>query len=130
MKLIIAGSRNIQDYEVVLEAMKSSPFNINDVDVLFSGGSEGVDKIAENIFEDNYESDISLYPVYEYIDVAPKDEVAPLIRNTQMAEDADALIAVWDGRSSGTKDMIDKARENNLDLYIHRTDNKKLSDFV
>lgn len=129
MKLIIAGSRNIQDHHVVLEAIKSSNFNMNNVDTLLSGGAEGVDRIAEDIFENKYESDISLYPVDEYTDKAPKDEVAPLIRNSDMAENADALIAVWDGNSTGTEDMIEKARKNNLDLYIHRTDNKRLSDF-
>jgi len=37
-------------------------------------------------------------------------------RNEQMANDADALIAFWDGKSKGTKNMIDAA--NKLGLYV------------
>jgi hypothetical protein len=38
------------------------------------------------------------------------------IRNGQMADYADALIAVWDGKSKGTGNMINQARENRLPL--------------
>jgi hypothetical protein len=41
-------------------------------------------------------------------------------RNKQMAEYGDALIAVWDGESRGTKTMIEFARERGLQVYIHR----------
>ena len=40
------------------------------------------------------------------------------IRNAQMADYADALIAFWDGESSGTRDMIRKAEEKGLKVYV------------
>ena len=40
-------------------------------------------------------------------------------RNASMAEYADALIAVWDGVSRGTRNMIQEARKRGLKVYIH-----------
>ena len=40
-------------------------------------------------------------------------------RNSQMAYYADACIAFWDGKSTGTGDMIRQAKENELKLKIY-----------
>ena len=40
-------------------------------------------------------------------------------RNEQMADNADSLIALWDGRSRGTKHMIDIAHRKGLKVYVH-----------
>ncbi len=42
------------------------------------------------------------------------------LRNYQMAEYADVLIAFWDGRSAGTKDMIRKAMSKGLEVHVYR----------
>lgn len=44
------------------------------------------------------------------------------IRNKKMANYAEALLAIWDGKSCGTKNMIQQAKENNLRIYVHRID--------
>ncbi len=41
------------------------------------------------------------------------------IRNQQMAKYAEALIAVWDGRSHGTRDMIGKAKRLGLTVKVY-----------
>ena len=41
------------------------------------------------------------------------------IRNQEMAEYADALIALWDGKSKGTENMISEAQKRGLKVYIH-----------
>ena len=45
---------------------------------------------------------------------------AGYIRNEQMAKEADALIAFWDGKSKGTKHMIDIARSKGLLIRVIR----------
>jgi hypothetical protein len=40
------------------------------------------------------------------------------IRNREMAEEADALIAFWDGQSRGTKDMIEVAKKKGLKVRV------------
>jgi hypothetical protein len=37
-----------------------------------------------------------------------------------MAQDAGALIAIWDGVSRGTADMLTRATRHGLRVYIHR----------
>jgi hypothetical protein len=39
-----------------------------------------------------------------------------------MAEYADALIAIWDGESRGTKNMIEEATKRGLRVYVKRID--------
>lgn len=41
-------------------------------------------------------------------------------RNVQMAEYADALVAFWDGASSGTKHMIETAQKMGLDVRVKK----------
>ena len=48
----------------------------------------------------------------------PVKGIAGYLRNKQMAEYADALIAFWDGESKGTKHMIDLAKKNGLKVRI------------
>jgi hypothetical protein len=46
-------------------------------------------------------------------------EAAGTIRNVRMAEKAEALIAIWDGNSPGTKHMITIAKHKKLKVYVH-----------
>lgn len=42
------------------------------------------------------------------------------LRNIEMGDYADALIAIWDGESKGTKHMIDYATKVGIKVYVHR----------
>jgi hypothetical protein len=111
MRVIIAGSRGINDYQIVLDAIYESPFVIRTV---ISGGANGVDKLGEKwakATKRNLEVFHANWALYK--------QAAGAIRNRQMAEHADALIAVWDGVSPGTANMIDEARKRGLKVYVH-----------
>ena len=43
---------------------------------------------------------------------------AGMIRNKEMAEYAEALIAIWDRRSKGTKHMIATAKRLGLQVFV------------
>lgn len=111
MKTIIAGSRTVTDPMVVEDAIRKSGFHITEV---VSGGCQGVDLIGEGWASENslhvhrFPADWSTYG----LSAGPR-------RNATMAEHADALIAVWDGVSRGTKNMIQEARKRGLKVYIH-----------
>lgn len=66
-----------------------------------SGTAEGVDKIGEKWAEENNKS-IAKLPYEDYLNDNAAN-VAPLVRNKEMAEYSDQAIIVWDGSSSGTK---------------------------
>lgn len=125
MKTIIAGSRSIED--VVFKLIENAVDNGFSVTEVVSETAEGVDKIGEKWAEENNKS-IAKFPYEDYL----KDNtanVAPLVRNKEMAEYSDQAIIVWDGSSSGTKNMIEEAKDKNLNLHINRTDNTDITDF-
>ncbi len=112
MRTIIAGSRTITDYAVVVEAVRASEIVPS---VVLSGAARGVDVLGERWAAD-HRITLERYPAEWHI----WGKAAGAIRNKQMAEKADALIAVWDGESPGTRDMIHKALTARLIVYVHR----------
>lgn len=110
MKTIIAGSRNINDYNLLLEAVNKSNFNIT---CIISGGAKGVDSLGERY---SIEHKLPLGIFNAKWEKYGKN--AGYLRNKEMVENADALIAIWDGKSKGTKHMIDIAKERELDTYV------------
>lgn len=116
MDVIIAGSRSINDKEdkteIVGKAIESAPF---DIDKVIHGGAKGVDSIAEELSQEHFELKTEIYPA-EWEQFG--DAAGPR-RNRQMAKEADALIAVWDGDSSGTRNMINEALRHGLQIFVH-----------
>lgn len=110
MRTIIAGSRDITNYDDVLESVIDSNFQISQI---LSGGARGVDTIAIQIAKDFNIPYIVYNAHWEQYGKA-----AGFIRNELMAKSADALIAAWDGKSAGTKHMITIAKQLKLKVYI------------
>lgn len=111
MKTIIAGSRDIHDYALVVSAVARCGWQITEV---ISGGAPGVDTLGEKWAAENgipcrrFPADWAKYGMRR----------AGPLRNSTMASHADALIAVWDGQSVGTKDMIYKALRKGITVYV------------
>ena len=82
-----------------------------------SGHASGADSLGEK-FAADHNLQCELYPA----DWDKHGKAAGPIRNAEMAEVADALIAFWDGQSRGTKSMIDLARKKGLQVAIVRYD--------
>ena len=89
MKLLIAGSRSIKDFDL---AGHVPP----EVELIISGGADGVDTLAEKYADENRISKLILRPKYEKYGKA-----APLKRNEEMVDLADAVLIIWDGKSKG-----------------------------
>jgi len=118
MNVIIAGSRKITDYKIVKATIENSGFNITQ---LISGHCPlGVDTLGEKwAIENNIP--IKIFPA-NWKNYGP---AAGPIRNSQMIEYSDALIAIWDGTSKGTKDIIKKAKKKGLKIYLLDTSIQK-----
>ncbi len=113
MKVIIAGSRSITDANVLLKAVAEADFDITEV---VSGGAKGVDRLGE------------LYAKLKGITVKQflpawggyAGNRAGHVRNGQMAQYADALIAITTGpESKGTAHMIHMAKERGLKTFVY-----------
>lgn len=108
--VIIAGSRGITNYSLVKEAIKESGFKIKEI---VSGGAIGVDSLGERYAKEN---NIPLNIFYARWDLFGKR--AGRVRNEEMARNADALIAIHDGISNGTRHMIEIAKQKGLKVYV------------
>lgn len=123
MKTIIAGSRDIpMDHAyygigLCMGTMSKKGMNVTEI---VSGGARGVDKFGEEIGV-QYGIPVKVFPAHW--DAYGKK--AGFLRNAAMAEYADALIAIWDGKSRGTKMMIELAQKKGLPVEIYRTDEVK-----
>ena len=112
MKTIIAGGRTITDYSLVLSALAESGFEPTEI---VSGMALGVDTLAIQ-----YATEHNL-PLKEFhADWKKHNRAAGPIRNREMANYGDALIAIWDGESRGTKNMIEEATKRGLKVYVKR----------
>ncbi len=111
MKVIIAGSRHIHSYVILKQAVQCSMFIITEV---VSGNAPGVDRLGERWALDNNVT-VRPFPAKwgEY------GNAAGPIRNIAMAHYADALVAVWDGRSKGTKHMIETMQQLGKVVHVH-----------
>ena len=110
MKVIIAGSRSIEDYEQVLLSVNNSGFHITEV---VSGRAKGVDHLGEY-----YASRHSLPCAYFTADWNKYGKRAGHIRNAEMAKYADAAVVVWDGKSTGSANMIENMKRLNKPYYV------------
>ena len=111
LRTIVAGSRGITGYVYVRECLDHGvPWKI---DCVLSGTARGVDQLGErwaaerNIAVERYPADWNLH-----------GKSAGYKRNEEMARNAAALVAFWDGISRGTKHMIDIAHRHGLRVVI------------
>jgi hypothetical protein len=112
MKVIIAGSRNITLWPFTMKSItRESGFDITEV---VSGTARGADQMGEEWARNN-NIPISRFPA----NWESYGKGAGMVRNKEMAYYADALIAIWDGISSGTKNMIDNMKKLNKPIHIH-----------
>jgi len=110
MRTIIAGSRNIFDYNLIKEVISRSKFDISEI---ISGNAKGVDRLGEKYGREEL-IPVRIMPAFW----ALYGKKAGFYRNYSMALYSNALIAIWDGSSSGTKHMINIARKKKLKIYI------------
>ena len=98
MKLLIAGSRSIEHFDL-------SPYIPLDTDTIISGGARGIDTLAERYADARGLRKIIIRPNYDLY-----GRRAPLVRNDEMIALADTVLVIWDGISHGSKYTIDRAR--------------------
>lgn len=123
-KVIIAGSREFTDYELLKERMDTllankidktkSDFGIE----IVSGTARGADRLGEKYAKEmgfkikRFPANWELY-----------GKRAGYIRNAEMRDYADACVVFWDGKSKGSKHMINLAREKNMLIRIIKYQN-------
>ncbi len=110
MKVAIVGSRNLS----VSDLGKYLP---TDTTEIVSGGARGIDSCARNYAVENGIKLTEFLPDYKKF-----GRRAPLVRNLEIIDCADQVIAFWDGISRGTKHVIDscKRKSKPITVYIRK----------
>lgn len=108
MKVAVVGSRNLY----VNDLGKYLPENVTEI---ISGGAKGVDTSAREYAILNRIKLTEFLPEY-----SKYGRSAPLKRNITIIENADLVLAFWDGSSRGTKYVIDQCRKRNISIKVFK----------
>ena len=107
MKVGVIGSRG-------LTVDNLEQYLPEDTTEIVSGGAKGIDTCAR---EYALSHDIKLT---EFLpEYSRYGRGAPLKRNLQIIEYADVVIAFWDGKSKGTKYVIDNCKKQGVQVDVH-----------
>ena len=109
MKTIVAGGREFNDYEYLNRVLQA-----HDITMIVSGTARGADRLGE-MWADNNNVPVKKHPA----DWNKHGKSAGYIRNSEMAKCSEALVAFWDGKSRGTKHMIDLATKEGLVVTVY-----------
>lgn len=107
MKIAVIGSRNIVTADI-------GKYTVG-ADEIVSGGAVGIDTCAEEYARANGLKITVFLPAYELY-----GRGAPIVRNKQIVDYADKVVAFWDGKSKGTLSVIKYAEKvgKNCEIVI------------
>jgi len=112
MNLGIVGSRDFNDYDKLKKEILTL-YSIDKIKCIVSGGANGADKLGERFAEE-----FNLKKRIFYPDWNKYGKRAGFIRNKDIVDNSDKLIAFWDGKSKGTKLTIDLAKDKINIIFI------------
>jgi hypothetical protein len=130
MRLIVAGGRDftndedrLEEHYLLGEDTLSKLVRGNNVSEIVCGKARGADTFGENWGRANG-LDISEFPA----DWKRHGKGAGPKRNMLMGDYADMLLAFWDGKSRGTKHMIDYMRKLGKPVMVKLYNQETLED--
>ncbi len=117
MKVAVIGSRGFKDYKTMVKVLDA--INITEV---VSSGAKGADKLAEKYAQERG-LPLKLFLPLHQTDPATKYHVKWFfVRNCELVDYSDQVVAFWDGLSKGTRFTIDYARKQGKPVLIPETE--------
>ena len=107
MRVAVVGSRGLEVHDLEKYLPEGTT-------CIVSGGARGIDSCAKRYAVENGVDYVEYLPDY-----AKYGRRAPLVRNDQIVENADVLLAFWDGQSRGTAYTIRRARTLNKEMHVY-----------
>ena len=123
MLTIIAGSRNARERDVI-QGIMNCPW-VKEITRVISGKAHGADRYGEFWAERNgltvlkFPAEWNIYGM----SAGPR-------RNKEMAQNANALIAIWDGSSTGTSSMLNYAEKYDLKTFVYYYNENRFEERV
>jgi len=110
MRVIVCGSRGWQDRQKIADRLFDLPVE----STIVHGAAKGADRMAHQEAEK-----LGLLVEPHPADWGKHGKVAGPYRNATMAAlGADLCLAFWDGRSNGTRDMMDRADTHGIPVEV------------
>ncbi len=115
--IIIAGSRSFTDYKLLCQVMERMVSKLSEF-IILSGGAEGADRLGERwALAPLNTSRCKAVKIFRP-DWRKHGKSGGPIRNQEMVDEADALIAFHDGSSPGTADVIRRAKTKGIRVKV------------
>jgi len=112
MNLGIIGGRDFDKYDVLRHQI--DPIRSNyDISCIVSGGARGADSLAER-----YANEYNIKTLIFKPDWDKYGKAAGFIRNSDIINNSDLVIAFWNGNSKGTLDSINKALNTKTNIIV------------
>lgn len=108
MKVAVIGSRTFNDYQKLKDTLSKI-----DISLVVSGGANGADKLGEQYANENNIPTKIFLPDWD-----KHGKRAGFIRNSDIINECELVVAFWDNESKGTKDSIDKAEKQGKKVLI------------
>lgn len=122
----VVGSRSFDNWKLLKQTLDC--YIRKDKDIICSGGADGADSLAERYADTYLDSrkivhearwqDFSEPCVKKWGRYGAYNALAGHRRNSLIVEDSDIIIAFWNGKSTGTKNTIDKAHKKGIPVVI------------
>ena len=112
MIVIVAGGRDFNDYPR-LKGKLDAILYLQESPTIMSGMARGADSLAVR-----YAAERGLALIERPADWLRNGRRAGFMRNETMAQEADSLVAFWDGHSRGTQHMIETMRRLNKPVRV------------
>lgn len=90
---------------------------------IISGGARGIDKVAEQYAKDKNLKTLILEPDWDNL-----GKVAGFVRNDDIIKLSDVILAIWDGTSNGTFDVIEKCLKKHKPIYLLKGTEEKIEE--
>ncbi len=107
MKVAVVGSRTITVADL-------APYLPPETEEIVSGGAKGIDNCAREYALANRIKLTEFLPEYEKY-----GRGATIVRNKKIVEYADVVVVIWDGKSKGTKSVLNFCDKLRKPVYIH-----------
>lgn len=122
MRLAIVGSRSIEDPDVLVEGLRRirKQFPGVEIDEIVTGGAAGADWLGED-----YARRVGIKLTVFHPDWNRYGKRAAFLRNRDIVQNADVVLALWDGESKGTKMTLDLAERHYKPTVIVYPDDVK-----
>ena len=110
IKLGVVGSRGFNDYKLLkdtLDKYKDKTF------VMVSGGAKGADQLGEKWAKENNIKTLIFRPDWDKF-----GKIAGFLRNKDIVDNSDVIVAFWDGLTKGTENTINLTKTAGKELEI------------